>query len=250
MIDIKNVSYQIADSKILNGINLELPKVGVSAIIGCNGAGKSFLLSIVARLLDLQTGSIHIDDLNLSQSASAVIAKKLAILTQDNSIQARISVYDLLMFGRFPYHQGKPSALCKEIVETSLKEFDLQDYASRYLSELSGGQRQRAYIAMVFCQSTTYVLLDEPLNNLDIFHCRQLMQLLRQQAWQQQRSIVVVLHDINQACRYADHIIAMQNGSILFQGSPEEVITAENIYQLFNVDCDVIRHKGKLHVLV
>lgn len=250
MINIKGISYQINQTAILTDINLSLPKGGITALIGPNGAGKSFLLSLMSRLIPLQSGEVRFDDLNIATADSSDIAKKLAILAQDNPVQARITVYDMLMFGRYPHHQGRPTPDCRAIVEKALQDFDLSDYANRYLSELSGGQRQRALIAMVFCQSTDYVLLDEPLNNLDMYHSRELMQLLRRLADDAGRTIVIVLHDINQAAAYADNIVALQNGKLLFEGSPHHVITPDNIYRLFDVDCEVIEHKGILRVLV
>ncbi|WP_301098721.1 ATP-binding cassette domain-containing protein [Otariodibacter sp.] len=249
MIIIDNIHYHIKQTPILNGVNLTLPKSGIIALIGPNGAGKSFLLSLMSRLKPLQQGQITFDDLNITTADSGDIAKKLAILTQENTIQSRLTVYDILMFGRYPYHQGRPTDECRKIVAKALQHFELQDYANRYLSELSGGQRQRALIAMVFCQSTDYVLLDEPLNNLDMYHSRELMKLLRQLADHDNRTIVVVLHDITQAAAYADHIVALKQGRVLFEGSPRQVITTSNIYQLFGVECDVIEHKGVLRVL-
>lgn len=249
MIKINNISYQIRQTPILTDVCLTLPKGGITALIGPNGAGKSFLLSLMSRLISLQDGEVIFDDLNISTANSGDIAKKLAILAQENNIQARITVYDMLMFGRYPHHQGNPTPACQEIVAKALQDFDLHDYAGRYLSELSGGQRQRALIAMVFCQSTDYVLLDEPLNNLDMYHSRALMGLLRRLADDANRTIVIVLHDINQAAAYADHIVALQNGKLLFEGRPSQVLTPENIYRLFNVQCDVITHKGIMRVL-
>lgn len=250
MINIQNVSYHINQTPILNDVSLTLPKGGLTAMIGPNGAGKSFLLSLMSRLLPLQSGEIRFDDLTIAHADSREIAKKLAILAQENHIEARLTVYDLLMFGRYPHHQGLPTQDCRAIVKQALQDFDLNDYATRYLSELSGGQRQRALIAMVFCQSTDYVLLDEPLNNLDLYHSRELMALLRRLADDAGRTIVIILHDINQATAYADNIVAMQHGKVLFEGKPNAVITPENIKQLFGVDCDVIEHKGVLRVLV
>ena len=140
----------------------------------------------------------------MATTPTAEVAKILSILTQENSIHSRISVRDLLLFGRYPYHQGRPTAEDKQIVEQAISQFQLYDLANRYLTELSGGQRQRALIAMVFCQSTEYVLLDEPLNNLDMYYARNLMQLLRELTHQHQRTTVVVLQDFNQAAAYAD----------------------------------------------
>lgn len=215
------------------------------AVFGPNGAGKSTLLSLMARLQPLTHGRIRYDGRDLAATPTAEMARKLAILTQEGSVQSRISVRDLLMFGRFPYHQGRPQALDREIVAAALHEFGLEPLAERYLTELSGGQRQRAMIAMVFCQQTDYVLLDEPLNNLDMFYAKSLMQLLQRLTHEHKRTTVVVLHDINQAAAYADHIIAMQHGQVAFAGAPDDVFTEANIKTLFNMDAAVIDYAGK-----
>lgn len=215
------------------------------AVFGPNGAGKSTLLSLMARLQPLTHGSIRYNGRDLAATPTAEMARKLAILTQEGSVQSRISVRDLLMFGRFPYHQGRPQALDREIVAAALHEFGLEPLAERYLTELSGGQRQRAMIAMVFCQQTDYVLLDEPLNNLDMYYAKSLMQLLQRLTHEHKRTTVVVLHDINQAAAYADHIIAMQHGQVAFAGTPDEVFTEANIKTLFNMDAAVIDYAGK-----
>lgn len=215
------------------------------AVFGPNGAGKSTLLSLMARLQPLTHGSIRYNGRDLAATPTAEMARKLAILTQEGSVQSRISVRDLLMFGRFPYHQGRPQTLDREIVDAALHEFGLEPLAERYLTELSGGQRQRAMIAMVFCQQTDYVLLDEPLNNLDMFYAKSLMQLLQRLTHEHKRTTVVVLHDINQAAAYADHIIAMQHGQVAFAGAPDDVFTEANIKTLFNMDAAVIDYAGK-----
>ena len=245
MIQIQNISHQINGHPILNNITLDIPKNGITALIGANGAGKSTLLSLMARLQPTQSGSIAYNGRDLAATPTAEAAKILSILTQENSIHSRISVRDLLMFGRYPYHQGRPTDEDKAIVEQAVVQFQLEPIAHRYLTELSGGQRQRALIAMVFCQSTEYVLLDEPLNNLDMYYARQLMQLLRELTHRHNRTTVVVLHDINMAAAYADHVVAMQRGEVKLAGSPDEVFTAENIKTLFDMDVDVLDYKGK-----
>ena len=245
MIHIENVSHHIGKQTILNNIRLEIPAGGITALIDPNGAGKSTLLSLMARLQPLTHGSIRYNGRDLAATPTAEMARKLAILTQEGSVQSRISVRDLLMFGRFPYHQGRPQTLDREIVDAALHEFGLEPLAERYLTELSGGQRQRAMIAMVFCQQTDYVLLDEPLNNLDMFYAKSLMQLLQRLTHEHKRTTVVVLHDINQAAAYADHIIAMQHGQVAFAGAPDDVFTEANIKTLFNMDAAVIDYAGK-----
>ena len=245
MIEIRNVSFHIGARPILNDVSLNIPEGGITALIGPNGAGKSTLLSFMARLRPLESGSIAYGGRNLADMHTAEAAKVLSILTQENSIHSRISVRDLLLFGRYPYHQGRPAAADFAIVEEAIGQFHLQDLSDRYLTELSGGQRQRALIAMVFCQQTDYVLLDEPLNNLDMYYARSLMCLLRELNRKHRRTTVVVLHDINMAAAYADHVVAMQSGQVRFSGSPEEVFTAENIKTLFDMDTDVLDYKGK-----
>ncbi|STZ75487.1 iron ABC transporter ATP-binding protein [Bergeriella denitrificans] len=245
MIKIRNVSHTIGNQLILNDVSLDIPQGGITALIGPNGAGKSTLLSFMARLQPLKQGSIAYGGRDITATPSAELAKTLSILTQENSIMSRITVRDLLMFGRYPYHQGRPSEKDGEIVENALHEFHLDGFAGRYLTELSGGQRQRAMIAMVFCQSTDYVLLDEPLNNLDMYHARALMQLLRRLTDEHKRTTVVVLHDINQAAAYADFVVAMKNGQVALTGKPEEVFTAANIKDLFDMDTDVLDYGGK-----
>lgn len=245
MIKIQNVSHKIGNQLILNDVTLDIPQGGITALIGPNGAGKSTLLSFMARLQPLKQGRISYDGKDVTATPTAELAKVLSILTQENSIMSRITVRDLLMFGRYPYHQGRPSEEDKAIVEKSLNYFQLEGFAHRYLTELSGGQRQRAMIAMVFCQETDYVLLDEPLNNLDMYYARSLMQLLHHLTHEHRRTTVVVLHDINQAAAYADYVVAMKNGQVALQGEPNEVFTADNIRDLFEMDVDVLDYQGK-----
>ena len=245
MIKIENLSYKINQAQILNKINLTIPDGGITALIGANGAGKSTLLSLVARLNPIQQGQIWLNEMNIAQTPSRTVAQNLAILTQDNVIHSRITVQDLLFFGRYPHHQGRPTEQDKHIVQQSLQRFQLDHLAQRFLSELSGGQRQRALIAMTFCQQTNHVLLDEPLNNLDMFHARELMRLLRQLTDELALTTVMVVHDINMAAAYADTIVAMKNGEIKMVGTPEQIISQPNLQEIFNLDAQVLDYQGK-----
>lgn len=245
MIDIKNVSHKIGRTTILNNLNLHIPNGGITALIGANGAGKSTLLSLIARLQRVQSGQIWLENYNIAETDTRTVAQNLAILTQDNVIHSRITVKDLLMFGRYPHHQGRITVKDTEIVENTLQRFDLKFFENRFLSELSGGQRQRAQIAMTFCQQTSHVLLDEPLNNLDMYHARNLMRLLRKLTDELALTTVMVVHDINIAAAYADTIVAMKNGEIVLAGTPEEVIAPENLKSVFNLDAEVLEHRGK-----
>ena len=244
MITIDQLSFQVGGMKILKDISLEIPKGGITALVGPNGAGKSTLFSLMARLQDVEQGQISIDGMDISKTPSADMAKKIAILRQENSITSRIMVKEMLMFGRYPYHKGRPTEDDRAIVEKTLRRFDLYDLRSRYLTELSGGQRQRVMVAMVFCQTTDYLLLDEPLNNLDMYHSRQLMRQLRHIADDHQRTIIVVLHDVNYASAYADSIIGLKEGRLVLHGKPHDVLNSENLEKLFGVDAQVVDVNG------
>ena len=245
MIRIENITYNIGQTTILNNVNLTIPKGGITALIGANGAGKSTLLSLIARLNPIQQGKIWLNEKDIANTDSRTIAQNLAILTQDNVIHSRITVKDLLFLRRHPHHQGIPMEEDKRIIQEALKRFDLDLLAYRFLSELSGGQRQRALIAMTFCQQTDHVLLDEPLNNLDMYHAREIMRLLRHITDEMALTTVMVVHDINMAAAYADTIVAMKNGEIAMIGTPTEIITKENLKFVFNLDADVLDYEGK-----
>lgn len=158
---------------------------------------------------------------------------------------SRFNVEDLLLFARYPYHKGRPKAEDRRCVEEMLDYFALTSIRHVFLDELSGGQRQMALVAMVFCQQTKYILLDEPLNNLDMFHAKHLMTTLRRAIDDWNKSIIIVLHDINYASQYADHIVAFQQGKLLFQGETKAVMTEQNLLNLYQVDVEIIEHRGK-----
>ncbi len=244
MITIDQVSFQIRGTEILKNINLEIPKGGITALVGPNGAGKSTLFSLMSRLNEFEQGKISIDGMDISKTPSDEMAKKIAILRQENNITSRIMVKEMLMFGRYPYHKGRPTEEDRAIVENTLRRFDLYDLRGRYLTELSGGQRQRVLVAMVFCQSTDYLLLDEPLNNLDMYHSRQLMRQLRHIADEHQRTIIVVLHDVNYASAYADSIVGLKRGELVLHGKPRDVLNSGNLEKLFGVEAQVVDVNG------
>lgn len=244
MITINNVSHHIDHSPILNNISLSLEDAQVIALIGPNGAGKSTLFSVMSRLQPLQSGSVQFGEYDIAHTDSKVMAKTVAILAQSNQLQGRLRVEELLMFGRYPYHQGRPTPADRQKVAEIIQKFELQDMADRYLSTLSGGQQQRVLIAMIVCQDTPYLLLDEPLNNLDMYHSGQLMRALRSLAHEQKKTVVIVLHDINQAAQFADTVVMMKAGQVIQTGHPIEVLTQETIQDLYGVKATVIEHKG------
>jgi iron complex transport system ATP-binding protein len=233
MIRIEHVSLHYGAARILNDISVTLPKGGITALIGPNGAGKSSLLGLMARLQPLQTGSISVDDLPIGSTPTRDLARKLAILRQDNQVASRLTVKELVGFGRFPHNRGHQSQGDMDMIEEALRLFDLSDLSGRFLETLSGGQRQRALVAMAFCQDTDYLFLDEPLNNLDMYFSQELMRSLRKIADEDGKTIVIVLHDINYASGFADRIIGMRNGEIVADGSPRDIMTSEALHSIY-----------------
>lgn len=245
MIDIKNLSYRLGEQTILNDISLQLQAGQVVALIGPNGAGKSTLFSLMARITPLQTGAVVFGEHDIARTDNRTLAQTLAMLTQENHVQGRLRVRELLMFGRYPYHQGRPTAADEEKVAWVLEKFELTALSERFLSDLSGGQRQRVLIAMVVCQDTPYVLLDEPLNNLDMYHAGKLMRQLRQLCHTHKKTVVIVLHDVNQAAQFADTVVMMKSGEIISTGTPTDVLTKDTIKTLYGVEATVLYHQGR-----
>ncbi|MEM7256487.1 MAG: ATP-binding cassette domain-containing protein [Pseudomonadota bacterium] len=240
MINITEVTHHIAGNTVLSDINLQVPEGQVVALIGPNGAGKSTLLSLIARLTAIQQGSIAVDTLDVSKSPSTTLAQHLSILPQTSEINLRITVSELVSFGRYPYHKGRPTSKDDDFIENAIMAFELQPLAHRTLTTLSGGERQRALLAMTYAQNTHYILLDEPLNNLDIAASRSLMKTLRSLTREHGRTVVIVLHDINYACAYADHIVTMKNGQLGPCGSPADIISTALLEDIFGTDAKVL----------
>ncbi|WP_159911531.1 ABC transporter ATP-binding protein [Pantoea sp. 18069] len=245
MIDARDVVKRHGSTTVLNAVSLQIPTRKFTAIIGPNGAGKSTLLSLVSRLMPMSSGAVSVDGLDVATTASDALSRVLAILRQDNQSALRLTVRDLVGFGRFPHSKGRLTPDDLRHVEDALDYLQLQPLAERFLDELSGGQRQRAYIAMVLCQDTPYMLLDEPLNNLDMAHAVAMMKLLRRAVDERGKTVVVVLHDINFAACYADHIIAMKDGAVAHEGSPQQVVQDQVLSELYGIDVTVHEVKGQ-----
>ncbi len=244
MIILENINYSIKNTPILKDINLRLDVGQVVALIGPNGAGKSTLFNVMSRIYPLQSGRVRFGDCDISTTNANALSKTLSMLTQENHVQGRLRVQELLLFGRYPYHQGRPTVQDEQKVWQVIEQFELVALADRFLSDLSGGQRQRALVAMSVCQDTPYLLLDEPLNNLDMYHTGQLMRLIRKLA-EAGKTVVIVLHDLNQAAAFCDTIVMLKSGQIIHKGSPSEVITAQNIKALYNTDVQIIDCQGR-----
>ena len=240
MIKINNARKEYSDEVKIGPLNIDIPKAGLTSLIGPNGAGKSTTLLMIGRLLDMDEGSIKVADMNVSESKSEDLAKILTILRQENHFITRLTVRQLVGFGRFPYSKGRLNKEDEAIISKYIDFLGLGDLENRYLDELSGGQRQRAYVAMVLCQETEYVLLDEPLNNLDVARSVQMMEHLRRAANEFGRTILTVMHDINFAAKYSDRICAMKYGQIAAFGTVEEVMEPEILTDIFETEIEII----------
>jgi iron complex transport system ATP-binding protein len=239
MIVAQGVTKSYGASCVVDGVSLTLPKGGITSIIGPNGAGKSTFLSMVSRLMSMDMGTVTVAGLDVTKTPSDVLARRLSILRQDNHMAARLTVRDLVSFGRYPYSKGRLTEEDRRHIDDAIGYLNLVDLADRFLDELSGGQRQRAFVAMVLCQDTDYVLLDEPLNNLDMKHAMGMMKLLRRAANELGKTVVLVLHDINFASWYSDYIVAMKNGKLASQGPAAEMIDPKVLSDIYDMEIKV-----------
>jgi iron complex transport system ATP-binding protein len=240
VIALTGVRKDYSSEVTIGPIDLEIPAGGITALVGPNGAGKSTLLTMMGRLLGIDAGTIEIAGYDVARTASKDLAKIVSILRQENHFITRLTVRQLVAFGRFPYTKGRLTTDDEKLISAAIDFLDLAELEGRYLDELSGGQRQRAYVAMVLTQDTEFVLLDEPLNNLDMKHSVQMMKHLQQAAAELGRTIVIVLHDINFAGHYADHICAVKNGQVVEFGTAGEVMTGEVLTRVFDTPVEVI----------
>ncbi|MBP1962490.1 ABC transporter ATP-binding protein [Paenibacillus aceris] len=242
-IEAQHLTLTYGDTSIYEDLDIAIPKGKITVFIGSNGCGKSTLLRSLARLLKPTNGSILLDGQEIAKLPTKEIAKRLSILPQGPVAPEGLTVLQLVKQGRYPYQSWLQqwSAEDEEMVTKALKATNMQQYADRSVDSLSGGQRQRAWIAMTLAQGTDTILLDEPTTYLDMSHQIEVLDLLFELNAEQQRSIVMVLHDINLACRYAHHIVAIHNKKIAIQGKPEDIITEDTIRTVFNMDCQIIQ---------
>ena len=234
MIEIDNISKKYQTIPVLKNVKAIIPQGGITAIIGPNGAGKSTLLSIISRLLLADEGQVKIQNMDVVNTPSDKLATYLSVLRQENRFTSRLTVFELVGFGRYPYSKGRLNKDDLVYINRALEFLNLTEYKDRFLDELSGGQRQRAYVAMVLCQDTEYVLLDEPLNNLDMKHAVAMMKQLRRAANELGKTIVIVIHDINFASVYSDYILAMKDGQLVYQGSPKQIMDSKILEEIFD----------------
>jgi len=246
VIEISAVSKSYGGTTVLEDVSVTFEDGSLTCLIGPNGAGKSTLLSAASRLMQPDTGSVQVAGLDIFTESSRDIAKHLAVLRQFGQVNARIRVEELVGFGRFPHTRGKLTAQDMVFVDDALEQLDLIGLRHRFLDQLSGGQRQRAFIAMALAQHTDHLLLDEPLNNLDLRHSLGTMRLLRELCELRSLSVVAVVHDINVAAAFADRIVAMKDGRIMAEGTPSEIMTTEVLYELYGVELEIVTVGGSI----
>lgn len=239
MVTLKNVSKKYGDKKVVDNVSVKIAKGKITSFIGPNGAGKSTLLSMISRLIENDEGEIYIDNQNIKKCKSNALAQKLSILKQTNHINLKLTIRELVSFGRFPYSKGRLTKEDWKHVDEAIRYMNLEDIQHKYLDELSGGQKQRAFIAMVIAQDTEYILLDEPLNNLDMKHSVQIMKTLRRLVDELGKTVIIVIHDINFASVYSDYIVALKDGKIVKQGPTEEMIDREVLREIYDMDMEV-----------
>lgn len=242
---IHTLTKQYDDKKVVDSVSFELHKKKVTSLIGPNGAGKSTVMGMISRLVEKDEGKIEYNGKDVEHWKSKELAKHLAILTQTNNIQMKLTVEELVAFGRFPHSGGRLGKEDKEKINQAISYMELEEFRDRFIDELSGGQRQRAYIAMVIAQDTEYILLDEPTNNLDIYHASNLMKIVRRLCDELGKTVVMVLHEINYAAFYSDYICAFKDGRIAKYGTVKEIVKKDVLSEIYGVDFEIMEIQGK-----
>ncbi|MFJ7937934.1 ABC transporter ATP-binding protein [Peribacillus sp. NPDC096622] len=239
MVEVKNLFKKYNNKTVVEDVSIEIVKGKITSFIGPNGAGKSTVLSMISRLITRDSGEVLIEGKDMGKFNSNELAKKIAILKQANHINIRLTIRELVAFGRFPYSQGKLTKEDWKYVDEAIEYMELADMQDKFLDQLSGGQQQRAFIAMVIAQNTEYVLLDEPLNNLDMKHSVQIMKVLRRLADELGKTVIIVIHDINFASCYSDYIVALKDGRVVHNGPTEQVINSNVLKEIYDMDIEI-----------
>ncbi|KYG27460.1 ABC transporter ATP-binding protein [Priestia endophytica] len=243
IMETKELSISYGDRKIVSDLTVEIPKGKITTIIGPNGCGKSTILKTMSRILKPTSGDIYLDGKAIQKQSTKEIAKKMAILPQIPESPGGLTVAELVSYGRFPHQKGfgKLKESDKNIIYWALEVTGMLEFKDRPLEALSGGQRQRVWIAMVLAQETDLLLLDEPTTYLDLAHQLEILQLLQTLNQQENRTIAMVIHDLNHAARFADYMIAVNSGEVVCKGTPEEVMTPEVLGKVFGIDAEIVR---------
>lgn len=241
-LEARRLSLAYDRTPVVQELDLELPQRRITALIGANGSGKSTLLRGLGRLLKPRGGGVYLDGQAISSLPTRAVARRMGILPQGPTAPEGLTVRELVAQGRYP-HQSlfqQWTEADESAAESALAITGLSELADRPLDTLSGGQRQRGWIAMVLAQQTELLLLDEPTTFLDLAHQIEVLDLVAHLNEAEGRTVVLVLHDINQACRYAHHLVALRNGAVVAEGDPARIVTASLIREVFGIDCHVM----------
>lgn len=242
---IRELTKKYDGKTVVDGVTFEIPKGKVLSLIGPNGAGKSTVMGIIFRLIARDGGQVFFNGTDIVKWKSKDLSRRLAILTQNNAVQMKLTVRELVSFGRFPYSGNRRTEEDEEMIDKAIAYMELQEIQDQFIDELSGGQRQRAFIAMVIAQDTEYILLDEPTNNLDIYHAANMMKMVRRLCDELGKTVILVLHEINYAAFYSDCICAFVDGKIAKFGTVKEVMTKETLSEIYKVDFEILEISGK-----
>ena len=245
MIEVRDISKIYSSVTVLDGVSFRIADRSITSFVGPNGAGKTTLLGIISRLIKPDGGKVLLDEKSISEYGGSELAKRISILKQSNFVNMRLTVRELIGFGRFPHSGGRLTGEDKDIVERAVEYLDLAEMAEKDINELSGGQRQRAFIGMIVAQDTDHILLDEPLNSLDMRHSVEMMRILRRLTDELKKTVVLVLHDINFAARYSDRMVALKNGKVAALGSVDEVVREDVLASVFDVPLEIREIDGK-----
>ena len=242
-LELKNITTGYDGRPIIKDLSLTIPEGKVTALIGANGCGKSTLLKTICRIIEPMSGQVLLDGQDMHAMNSRELAKKVAILPQNPSAPGALTGRDLVMYGRAPHKGSLFSRSTKkdhEMVEWALAETDLLEYADRGIENMSGGQRQRAWIAMAIAQDTDILFLDEPTSFLDVAHQMDVLHMVEQLNKKYGKTIVMVIHELNEAARFADYLVAMRTGEILYQGTPYDVFHNDMLKDVFGIDATIM----------
>lgn len=242
---ISNLCKRYGSKEVVSDVTLEIPRGKVVSFIGPNGAGKSTVMGMISRLIESDAGDIEFNGRSLKDWKSKDFSKHLAILTQSNNLQMKLTVRELVAFGRFPHSGNRLTEADHIMIDKAIAYMELEEFEDRFIDELSGGQRQRACIAMVIAQDTEFILLDEPTNNLDIYHATNLMKTVRRLCDELNKTVILVLHEINYAAFYSDFICAFVDGKIHTFDTVENVMNKQTLSSIYGVDFEILEIEGK-----
>ncbi|OED28604.1 ABC transporter ATP-binding protein [Acholeplasma laidlawii] len=244
MIILENIHQSYGNKEVLKNISLTIPEGKITGIIGPNGAGKTTLFNVISRVIQSKSGKIQIDGVDILDSKMN-LSKQIAVLKQANHFNLKLTSYELISFGRYPHSKGKITKEDKKMIDQMISYLSLEEIKDQHIDTLSGGQLQRVLLAMVLVQDTKYIMLDEPLNNLDMKHGVEMMLLLQKFVDELGKTIVVVMHDINIASTFCEHVVAIKYGEIYFEGPSENLMVEKTLNSIYDSNFCIREVDGK-----